>query len=312
MQDCRPRRSTATWAGSSKAPTASILRKFVDTNDDNIVDQWSYYKDGLEVYRDIDSNFNGKADQYRWFHTGGSRWGVDTNEDGSDRLLEVDLGRRGYGRSGCGAGHARRRPFRAAGAYAGRVEVAGTGQIACGGRGREDQQGRHRLQSHVGRQKAVGADAVWMQFSASRPGVVPAGTDGSTKDLRVYENVVAIAESGGKHVQVQIGTLVQVGDAWRVIDMPQPVGDGQADATSTGFFFQASMTRRSESANGGRSEAVQKLLADLEGLDREAGKATTPEEQAGRSAAGPSCWSRSPQPPKRLRNAACGCGNWPT
>ena len=52
-----------------------ILRKFVDTNGDNVVDQWSYYKDGVEVYRDIDSNFNGKADQYRWFNTGGTPLG---------------------------------------------------------------------------------------------------------------------------------------------------------------------------------------------------------------------------------------------
>ena len=54
-----------------------------------------------------------------------------------------------------------------------------------------------------------------VQFSGNKPGVVPAGTDGSTKDLRVYENVVAIVETAGKHGQVQIGTLVQVGDCWR-------------------------------------------------------------------------------------------------
>ena len=59
-----------------------ILRRFADTNGDNVVDQWCYYLGGLEAYRDIDANFNGKADQYRWFHTGGSRWGVDKNEDG--------------------------------------------------------------------------------------------------------------------------------------------------------------------------------------------------------------------------------------
>ena len=57
-----------------------ILRKFVDTNGDNVVDQWSYYKDGVEVYRDIDSDFNGKADQYRWFHSGGTRWGIDKRD----------------------------------------------------------------------------------------------------------------------------------------------------------------------------------------------------------------------------------------
>ena len=65
-----------------EGPDGTILRKFVDTNGDNVVDQWSYYKDGVEVYRDIDSNFNGKADQHRWFNTGGTRWGMDPKEDG--------------------------------------------------------------------------------------------------------------------------------------------------------------------------------------------------------------------------------------
>lgn len=59
-----------------------ILRRFSDTNGDNVVDQWCYFQNGLEVYRDIDSNFNGKADQYRWFNTAGTRWGIDKNEDG--------------------------------------------------------------------------------------------------------------------------------------------------------------------------------------------------------------------------------------
>ena len=40
------------------------------------------------------------------------------------------------------------------------------------------------------------------------------------------------------------------------------------------------MTTRSESAAAGPSEALQKLLADLESLDRDAGQATTPKEQA--------------------------------
>ena len=66
-----------------EGPDGAILRKFVDTNGDNVVDQWSYYKDGVEVYRDIDSNFNGKADQHRWFNTGGTRWGLDPKEDGT-------------------------------------------------------------------------------------------------------------------------------------------------------------------------------------------------------------------------------------
>ena len=59
-----------------------LLRRFADTNGDRVVDQWSYYKDGLEVYRDIDTDHNTKPDQCRWLGVAGSRWGVDSNEDG--------------------------------------------------------------------------------------------------------------------------------------------------------------------------------------------------------------------------------------
>ena len=58
------------------------LRRFADSNGDRQVDQWCYYKDGIEVYRDIDSDFNGAADQCRWLGTAGTRWGIDSNEDG--------------------------------------------------------------------------------------------------------------------------------------------------------------------------------------------------------------------------------------
>src|SRR6187402_2969749 len=44
----------------------ATLRRFLDNNGDQKIDLWCYYKDGIEVYRDVDSNFDGKADQYRW------------------------------------------------------------------------------------------------------------------------------------------------------------------------------------------------------------------------------------------------------
>src|SRR5688500_6064408 len=42
-------------------PNGLVLREFVDTNKDNVVDRWSYFRNGIEVYRDVDDNFNGKA-----------------------------------------------------------------------------------------------------------------------------------------------------------------------------------------------------------------------------------------------------------
>ena len=52
-----------------EGPSGQVLRRFVDTNDDNLVDEWRYYQHGLEVYRDVDSNFNNKVDQARWLNT---------------------------------------------------------------------------------------------------------------------------------------------------------------------------------------------------------------------------------------------------
>ena len=71
-------------------PDGSLLRRFADTNGDRDIDLWSYYKFGVEVYRDIDTDFDKKADQYRWLNTGGTRWGLDDDEDGKiDRWKQI-------------------------------------------------------------------------------------------------------------------------------------------------------------------------------------------------------------------------------
>ena len=106
-----------------------------------------------------------------------------------------------------------------------------------------------------------------MQFSGSRPGVVPAGTDDSTRDIEVYENVVAIVETGDKHTQVQIGTLVRVGNTWKTIDPPVISGEGQPEVAAMGFFFQAAQAARAGAAAVGPSEESQKMIAEMEGME---------------------------------------------
>ena len=96
---------------------------------------------------------------------------------------------------------------------------------------------------------------------------MPAGSDGSRKELRVYENVFAIVQNGGKPSQVQIGTLIQVGDAWRLVDAPA-VAEGQAESAPAGFFFLTAMANRpAAAAAGAGSEEGQKFLSALEKLD---------------------------------------------
>jgi thiol-disulfide isomerase/thioredoxin len=263
-----------------ESPNGIILRKFVDTNDDNVVDQWSYYNDGLEVYRDIDVNFNGKADQYRWFHTGGSRWGIDTNEDGVVDSWKAISAEEVTAEVIAAIGTHDAERFARLALTPDELKSLGLGKSRTENIAEKIAKATAEFKAMSARQKTVTKDTVWVQFSANRPGVVPAGTDESTKDLRVYENVTAIVEGGEKHAQVQIGTLIQVGDVWRVIDMPQTAGEGQADTSPSGFFFAAMTTQRNDAGTAGSSDASQKLLSDLETLDSEAAKATTPEEQS--------------------------------
>jgi len=263
-----------------KGPDGVILRRFIDTNDDNVVDQWSYYKDGLEVYRDIDFNYNGKADQYRWFHTGGSRWALDQNEDGTiDSWKLISAEEVSAEVVAAIASHDAKR-FEKLVLTPSELKSLGLGKARAESVAQKTDKAIAGFKAMSSRQKTVTRDSRWVQFSANRPGIVPTGTDQSTKDLRVYENVVAIVESGGNHGQVQLGTLLQVGDVWRVIDMPRPAAEGHAETSPDGFFFQASITHRNGPDGGGSSEVMQKLLADLENLDREASQATTPKEQA--------------------------------
>lgn len=263
-----------------EGPDGSILRKFVDTNGDNVVDQWSYYKDGLEVYRDIDSNGNGKADQYRWFNTAGTRWGLDKDEDGTIDSWKVISPEEVTAEAV--AAIANRDNARFLRLCLTRDEAKKLGLDTT----REEQlvEKIKRLPSDyekaVAEQKLAGPGTKWIQFSGSQPGIVPAGTDGSTSDIWAYENVLAVVSTEGKHSQIQLGTLVKVGDAWKAIDSPHAVAEGQADLASTGFFFHSTAKPSRTNAAGNLSDSMQKLLADLEKLDKTATEAVTPEQRA--------------------------------
>jgi thiol-disulfide isomerase/thioredoxin len=71
-----------------------------------------------------------------------------------------------------------------------------------------------------------------------------------------------------------------VGDAWRVIDLPQVVSEAQADVAPSGLFFQASLARRAGSTEPGTDEEGQALLSELEKLDQAADPAAPLQQQA--------------------------------
>ncbi|MDA8744021.1 TlpA family protein disulfide reductase [Rubripirellula amarantea] len=249
-------------------PDGSMLRRFADTNGDSKIDLWSYYKYGVEVYRDIDEDYDNKADQYRWLGTGGSRWGLDDDEDGRiDRWKQISAEEVS---AELVASLRDSDPARFAAILIDESEIKSlglgrtkTGQLtAKSGRAAKD------FRELAKRQKAVGPNAKWVQFAASKPGVVPAGTDGSTKDVLVYENSVAMYEQDEKSGQLMVGTLIQVGDAWRLVELPSLSADGEAIAQTTGNFFTPGAVRPGNAGDSAMGEQTQRLVSQLEAIDQ--------------------------------------------
>jgi len=250
-------------------PSGQVLRRFVDSDGDQTVDQWRYYNHGLEVYRDIDTNHNRKPDECRWLNTGGARWAVDSNEDGridswkslspeeavrmamlailrsDEKLLQTvlvtqeDLTSLGVAES-----------------YAAKILSA----VADSGR---------KIQAIEANSKILNENSKFTRADNLTPASIPAEKGKLRDDLFVYENAMAIIDSGGKPGLVQIGELVRVGDVWKLTQIPQPI---EGNATMAGGILMqptlaATVAAASESAPG--SPEVQKILAELQKLDQE-------------------------------------------
>jgi thiol-disulfide isomerase/thioredoxin len=265
---------TTAWVVRNKQ--GEILRRFADANGDNFVDLWCYYLNGLEVYRDVDSNFNKKADQYRWFHTAGTRWGMDKDEDGrvdSWRVLSshevaeqvvfalknrdqarfelllitpAELGDAGFSKERAG-------------------RIAETLKTASAD-----------FSKLVNEQKLVTQQSTYVDFGSARPATIPAGTGGATKDVVVLDNASALVETNGKHEQVLLGTLVSVGGTWKLVSAPAVGADSQP--RDAGLLTRNEQSDATDDSDAPSNE-MQQLMADLEKLDRESDN-LAPDRQA--------------------------------
>lgn len=248
-------------------PDGGLLRRFVDTNGDKRIDLWSYFNYGIEAYRDIDSDFNGKADQYRWLGNSGTRWGIDRDEDGKIEAWKRISAEEVSAEVVAALRDSDPQRFASLLASASELKSLGLGEGKLAELEMKSELAAKEFTALAKSQKTVGAKAEWIQFAAPAPGLVPSGTDGSIKDVLVYENVVAMFENGGQSGQLMVGTLVQIGDRWRMVGLPNV---GSVDGTMTqsaGLFFtpgEAGAGAMSQQADAG----LQVFVTQLEALDK--------------------------------------------
>lgn len=249
-----------------RGPSKEVLRAFADTDGNRVVDRWSYYKDGIEVYREIDSNGDTKADQYRWLGPAGSRWGADTNGDGVIDAWKVLSAEEAAAevvaalRDRDAAAFLRLLPTNeelAASGLAGERLAEVVARVAAA---------PAAFAKVAAAQKELGGDAKWSSMLVPQaPGTMPAGQDGATKDVVAYDNVVALVESEGGNGQVFVGSLLRCGDAWRPVDAPQLAG-GAGEVGESYAFFAPRMAAGGP-APGDVSDAVKPFLAKLREIE---------------------------------------------
>jgi len=255
------------------SPTGQVLRRFVDSNGDNFVDQWKYYKNGIEVYRDLDTNNNNKVDQSRWLNTAGTRWGLDTNEDGrldAWKVLSAEEASREAVRAlvdgdekGLGLVLINKDDVRELGiaaAYADKLLDAVNDP-------------EKKMREAASKSKLLGPKTNWMRFDTQMPFVIPADDGKAEHDLNVYANGMAIVEADGKPGLIQIGEMVRVGDVWKITQIPQPIEGDSVQVTVHSVLMEPSLASATAAVTPdtpGLSAEVQKLLEDLQQLDKEA------------------------------------------
>ena len=270
-----------------RGPAGQILRRFLDTNGDNNVDQWCYFKDGIEVYRDIDTDFEKKAkvNECRWLGTAGSRWGIDEDQDGTiDRWKQISA-EEVSSELVAAIRDKNVSRFRRLLLTAKEIDALGLSQKQSEELTSKVSAAVKSFAEQAAKQKLILQQSEWIHFGGTRPGVIPAGTEGSTKDITVYDNVTAVVETPAgtdrKHTQIVIGSLVRVGDGWRMIDLPRSFSSDPA-AAGLGYFFLGPTTRRPDidvpAAADGVSEESRKLFDELNSLDKSIAAATDPKE----------------------------------
>ncbi len=221
-----------------------LLRRFVDTNAavskrDNDpkptthLDQWSYYRDGFEVYREIDTNEDGALDEVRWLNTGGTRvgevkagkivgWKRISAEEASKVLVQAIIG---GDLPLLESVMIKPEEVKALG-----LPEAVAKDAVEGAAGRRAQV--VELQKSL---KGWNNQTTWGRFDGMMPHVIPA--EGAGPEILLYENAVIFVNGGEKAdprglAYLNVPELVRVGETWKFLNLPGAVDPTKPEASS--------------------------------------------------------------------------------
>lgn len=260
-----------------------ILRRFADTNGDRQMDLWSYYKDGFEVYRERDVNFDRALDECQWMNANGTRvalvsrgkivgWRRLSPEELS-RVLVVAIAKNDddlYNSL-----FATPDELRSLGVPAPEID-----RLAAETPERPKQRAALRA-------ALAGWDdnTAWLRFDGTMPRAIPAdAAPDLADDVVLYENAVVFAgpadgSDSSRVAYLQVPEIVKIGEVWKITDHPRPIDPNQERvqiaARNVGvraaiYSEAASATAVAGVPSDPRAEAALRKLAefDTESVDK--------------------------------------------
>lgn len=241
-----------------KDEEGDLLRRFFDSNGDKHIDVWAYYKDGVEVYAEIDTTYNGKPDQYRWFNTGGCKWGLDENEDGridSWKVISPEEVSQEILAALVSRDFTRLQPLLLTEAELKKLDLP------------NDQASRIReqlkaapdkFQETLSKLSKLSPKAAWIHLETVAPQcVAPQGATGRAEVVK-HPRGTLLYDNGGKSDWIQTGEMYRVGSAWRLVGAPVP--GAAAPETPAGKSGALDLAENPE---------LQKLIVELTQLDKQ-------------------------------------------
>ncbi len=255
-----------------------LLRRFVISRGSPSMDQWSYYQDGFEVYRETDLNKDQSPDEARWLNNAGTRiatvaggkitgWKRISAEEASKVFVQALV-------SGDGelAATVFAKPDELAALGVPKAEVDRVSEAAT-----QRAANLNSLLRTLG-QSGWTKQTVWSRLDGMMPHLIPADpANGVPQDITLYENAVIFAApptgqgNPAKMAFLQAPDMIKLGETWKFLDLPRAIDPEKPIIASEGGL--RAILARVDTPSGGEKDP--KLDAALKAL-AEYNKVNTP------------------------------------
>lgn len=248
------------------------IRQFLDTDGDKKLDVWQFFRNGVEVYREIDTDKDDKRNEFRWLGNEGTRWGIDENQDGTiDRWKQISAEE-----VAAEVFHAVRDKniarFRAV--LISESDLANLGlrselSLSISEKLKASQAGLSGLSADF---KGLSPKAEFAHFGSATPNLLAKDfeTSGNREDVFFYDLSSAVfsddSGAGKSYGQISLGTMLKTNEGWRVVELPVLMQEGKV-VTNGGLMLSLPSTAMASAGIEGNNADIIKLFEEFEDVE---------------------------------------------